>query len=60
MAVKLYDDGESFADKDPKIDWSRVPRLAQQIEAIEAIEDDDERLEAARKWQQRLGQGEKV
>ena len=45
------------AEEDTDVDWSQVEKLASQIDSIETIERDDERLEAARKWAAELEGG---
>ena len=41
---------DTYSEGDEEIDWSQVDRVDSQISSIQAIEDDDERLEAARNW----------
>ena len=54
---EIYDAGESFAVGDDEVDWSQVDTLAEQIQRINAIEDDNERLEAAMRWADELAGG---
>lgn len=42
------DDVFTIGDED--VDWSQVEVVAEQIEQIRSIEDDDERLAAAKQW----------
>jgi len=42
------DDAYDAGDSD--VDWDQVDVVAQQIDLIEAIEDPDERLAAAKAW----------
>jgi len=44
-----------FTDGDADVDWSQVERVQGQVESIDAIEDDDERLAAAKAWAEELG-----
>ncbi|MET0786498.1 MAG: hypothetical protein ABWY25_07330 [Paenisporosarcina sp.] len=44
-----------FTVGDEEIDWSDIERLASQIDSIQAIENDDDRLEAAMMWAAELG-----
>lgn len=39
-----------YTEGDDEVDWSQVDRVASQIESIQEIDDDDERLEAAKAW----------
>lgn len=39
-----------FTVGDEAVDWSQVERLASQIESINAIDDPEERLTAAKNW----------
>ena len=41
---------DAHDDDDGNIDWSRIDELDQQMQAIHAIEDEDERTAAAEKW----------
>jgi hypothetical protein len=40
---------------DGNVDWSNVEQVASQIDSINAIEDEDERTEAAKQWAAELG-----
>ena len=51
------DDGETDAVDDDHVDWSQVKELRLQIETINAIEDDEERMLAAKEWQRELAGG---
>jgi hypothetical protein len=42
-------------DNDGEVDWSNVEKVASQVESIDAIDYDDERLEAAKAWAAELG-----
>lgn len=46
---------DSFDPDDHLVDWSNVDTVAAQIEAINAITDPAERLEAAKRWAAELG-----
>ena len=39
-----------FTDGDDEVNWSKVTFVAAQIDAIESIDDADERLAAAKSW----------
>lgn len=52
-----YDDGESEAIDDEDIDWSQVNSVRLQIATINAIEDDEERMLAAKEWHRELAGG---
>lgn len=46
------DDTYTVGDED--VDWSKVEKLDSQIQSIQAIEDADERLAAAKSWASEL------
>ena len=49
-----YDDGEAYAEGDDKISWTRVEDLEDQVAKINAIENNKQRMEAAKRWQEEL------
>lgn len=55
--IGTYDDGESDADGDDQVDWSQIEEVDRQVNAINDIEDDEERLTVAREWAERLNNG---
>lgn len=59
MTDKSYtDDGgpdDTYTEGDEDIDWSNVEVVAEQIDAINAIDDPAERLAAAKAWAAELG-----
>lgn len=48
LSDEFADNDEDFAEGDGAIDWSNVEELAERMDAVSAIADDDERLEAAK------------
>lgn len=50
---------DTTTDGDDEIDWSKIEELEEQMKAIDAIEDDDERTQAAQRWAAEMG-GETV
>lgn len=51
-----YDDDEADAN-DVDVNWSQVNEVRVQIATIEAIEDDEERMLAAKEWHRELAGG---
>lgn len=49
-----FEPDDAFTVGDEDIDWSEVERVVGQIESIEGIENDEERLEAAKEWASNL------
>lgn len=43
-----------YTEGDDEVNWDQVETVASQIESIEAIEDSDERLDAAKAWASEL------
>jgi hypothetical protein len=41
---------DTHDDDDGNVDWSNVDKVASQVDSINAIEDEDERTEAAKAW----------
>jgi len=46
---------DAFDADDAKVDWSRVAEVQEQVDEINAVTDDQQRLELARTWAQQLG-----
>jgi hypothetical protein len=48
------DPDDSVDEGDEATDWSSVDAVQEQVDAINAIEDDDERVAAAQRWSREL------
>ena len=44
------DPDDAYSAGDDEVDWSQVDRVAEQIGQIQDIEDDGDRLAAAKQW----------
>jgi len=53
------DSDDTHDDDDHTIDWSNVDAVQEQIDAVNAVEDEDERTAAAQRWAAELG-GESI
>jgi len=54
------DDHDDYCEGDPTlddVDLDKLVEVGDQVEAINAIEDDNERFEAAKRWALELGDG---
>lgn len=45
-----FDKDDVFTVGDEEIDWTQLDRLGSQIDSIQAIEDPEARLQAAKDW----------
>lgn len=52
--TEFGDAGESEAADDDAVDFSQVDQVQAQVDSIDAIEDDAERLAAAEQWAKEL------
>jgi hypothetical protein len=46
---------DAHSDGDEEVDWSQVEKVQAQVDSIDSIEYDDERLDAAKAWAADLG-----
>jgi hypothetical protein len=49
------DPDDTHDPEDGNVDWSNIDRVQRQVEEIDSIEYDDDRLDAAIEWADKLG-----
>ncbi len=53
------DPDDAHTEGDENIDWSQVDLVQEQVDAVNAVEDEDERTSAAQRWAKELA-GEEI